>query len=40
MMAGYRRRPDWWNRGMEVLKALVGLAGEIARLISAIRSIR
>ena len=39
-MADRRRRPDWWERAREALQVLAGLAGEIARLINAIRSIR
>ena len=37
-MAERRRRPDWWDRVAQVLRLLIGLAGEVARLISVIRS--
>lgn len=39
-MSGRRRRPDWQDRAIDALKYLVGLVGEIAKLIDAIRSIR
>ena len=40
MVAQRRRRPSWWDRVREVLRLLVGLTGEVVRLINAIRSIR
>ena len=39
-MTGHRHHPEWMDRVREALQVLAGLAGEIARLISAIRSIR
>ena len=39
-MAGDRRRPEWMDRVREALRILAGLAGEVARLIDVIRSIR
>jgi hypothetical protein len=39
MMARHRRRPDW-DRVVEAVRFLAGVAGEMASLINAIRGIR
>jgi hypothetical protein len=40
MVTGRRRRPDWLDRAKEALRVVAGLAGEVARLIAAIRGLR
>ena len=40
MVAKRRHRPDSWDRTRDVLRLLTGLAGEVVRLIAAIRGIR
>ncbi len=40
METARRRYPEWLDRVREALKILTALAGEVARLIAAVRGLR